>query len=447
MQGQPLVIRLAILGGPLLLVAVGAAMPGLIFLVLPVLAAVAGALLLWEFPLVVVALVLATLPMGLELNLGINSNTVVAGQKAGLIFASAVCIVRRGFSGQFNGPALAFIGSAFVAPLLGQLHPGNTPGDLVRSMIGTLSPFAILWVRLDRRWCERIILLVVLSPLIAIACGLPLAAVGMRPMLASDQTGVIRLQGSTIAAFVGYFGTIATMAAFAEYVLSGRQRWLALTAAAGLCVVASGTRVPTLSAFLFCLLVLCFARGRTFNVSRRGQLWMLGGAAVTLGGMVVLPSFIRRSLSGPGGGIQASGRDVIWPIYARAIEQFPLFGQGIGTYRVLVDPDDVRYLGTLAAHNEYLRLGADIGIVGVVTVVLGHAALLVRAWRLFNQPEQVVMRAFSLVLAIYSLTDNTLIATPAMTLYAWVAAFIERARRRAEDEQLVRPRRAPLSRA
>ena len=56
-----------------------------------------------------------------------------------------------------------------------------------------------------------------------------------------------------------------------------------------------------------------------------------------------------------------------------------------------------------------------------------------------------MIQAFGLAFGLHCVTDNTLIAPQAVVLYAWLATFVERARRRAEDEGRLRRRRAPLA--
>ena len=67
-----------------------------------------------------------------------------------------------------------------------------------------------------------------------------------------------------------------------------------------------------------------------------------------------------------------SGRDIIWPYFLDAIEQRPLFGFGLGAGKLIVDPEDptIKLLGSSAAHNEYLRLAVDAGIVGCAAIFL-----------------------------------------------------------------------------
>lgn len=447
MGGMPWQLRLGLLALPVVLPAFAYVLPGQFITVLPLLGVLGIAVVGWEFSSLAVLGLVALIAVSPEQHVGEAGNTVLALQKAGLLAGAIALVLQRGFSGQFNGPAFAFLLAPVLTVCFGTLHPDLKPGDMLRGLLGSIAPFAMIWVRSSRPLIRWMILVAACAPLISAVAGVPLIGIG-HPIFGQDQNGVVRFQGAGIPAYLAYLGEIGTYAAFAEYVLTGRTQWLALAAAAFGCIVASGTRVPMATALLFCLVVLVFARSRNFTAGLRLRLWMMGLAAAVVGVIVLGPAIAQRTFgSGAGAmGFNASGRDVIWPLFVAAIKQHPLFGQGVGTYRVLIDPDDVKYIGTMAAHNEYLRLAGDIGIVGVLLLVAGHVAWFRREWRFLLQPERVVVIAFGLAFALHSLTDNTLIAPQAVILYAWMAAFLQRARRRAEEEGRTRLRRAPIGR-
>lgn len=448
MDGLALPLRLGLVLLPLVLAAFGLAAPTVYLSVLPLFALPALAVIAWELagPLLVAAV--AMVAISPEYHLGSQATTVIALHKGAVIGLVGIVVLRRGFSGQFNGPAFAFLAGGTLTVVFGQLYPALAPDEMLRSLFGSIAPFAIIWARTERRWHEPMILAAAIGPLASIVAGAALTVTGHN-LFGFDQNNVMRLQGAAIPAFLGYLGEIGTFAAFAEYARTGRVRWLLLAGAAYASILASGTRVPMATALLFGVIVLSFARGPNFGIAPRLRLWVLGGFLAVLIGAVVGPTLIARTF-GHGGaqaGVNFSGRDVIWPLFIDAVSRHPLFGQGIGTGRFLAPEDAVRYLGSNAVHNEYLRLSADMGIIGVLLLVAGHVAWLRRDWRVFTQVERTVIVAVGVAFALHSVTDNTLIAPQAVVLYAWLATFVERARRRAEDEGRLRRRQAPLARA
>lgn len=432
MDGMPLPLRWGLLGGAVLLAALAGIAPETTVTLLPLLLALAAGMLAWEFSSAALLALLALITASPEFHVGTEPGLVIALHKAGIIAIAAVLVVQRGFSGQFNGPAFAFIAALALTFVFGTLHPALAGADIARSLLGSLAPFVPIWLRLDARWRQRVILLAALGPLLALLAAVPLQVLGLYSLWAAEYTGVPRLQGAGLAAYLAYLGEIGTYAAFAEYAVSGRRRWLYLAGAAYVCVLASATRVPMATALLFCLIVLAFGRGPHFGTARRLRLWLLGGGALLAGGMLIGPSLLARTLSDGAGqaGLNLSGRDIIWPLFADAVAQHPLFGQGIGTGRLLVPIEAVQLIGSNAVHNEYLRLAVDMGLVGVGLLVLGHFAWFRREWRFLTSLERTVVWAFAIGFALHSITDNTLIAPQATLMYAWLATFLQRARAR-----------------
>lgn len=444
MGSAPWPVRGGLLLLPLVLPALAYLLPSQFISLLAVLGALGVAVLGWEFASAALLGLVGLIALSPEQHVGEAGAAVLAAHKAGVIGVCVLLVVQRGFSGQFNGPAFAFLLAPVLTIAFGSLHPALSMGDMLRSLLGSIAPFALIWVRSTETLRRGLILVAAASPLISVAAGVPLLAIG-HPLFGFDQNYVLRFQGAGIPAFLGYLGEIGTYAAFAEYALTGRTRWLATAVAAFACIAASGTRVPMATAMLFCLIVLAFARSRNLTAGPRLRLWLMGLGAVGIGALLLGPSLLQRTFGIGAGtvGFNASGRDVIWPLFVAAIERHPFFGQGVGTYRVLVDPEQVKYLGSIAAHNEYLRLAADIGIVGLLLLVAGHVAWLGREWRHLMQPERVVVIAFAIAFALHSITDNTLIAPQAIIMYAWLATFLERARRRAEAAGRAGVRHAP----
>lgn len=423
-------------------------MPGLYLTILPLLGAIAIGVVVWEFPEPALIALYSTVPMGLENILGRDPSTIVSLQKTCMIGVCAILIVKRGFSGQFNGPALAITVAAFFSGMFGSVHGKIDLSSMMRALLGSIAPFVVIWIRPRQTTRNHLILAVALGPLLSVAFGIALNIFGIHALFGVDQYGIPRLQGTTIPAFMAFLAVAAVMASFTEYALSGEARWLLLTIAAALCVLASGTRIPIVCVVLFCLIVLLFGRGPRFGVRRRGRLWLMALAGATLAALALGPALFARTFgrTGANAGLNTSGRDVLWPIYANAISRYPLFGQGIGTYRVLVDPEDVKYQGTLAAHNEYLRIGADLGVVGLTLIIVGHVIWFHTQWRFLNKIERVVVVAFGISFACYSLTDNTMIAPITPNIYLWLAMLMDRARARAEEQGRATWRGSPLSR-
>jgi O-antigen ligase len=90
-------------------------------------------------------------------------------------------------------------------------------------------------------------------------------------------------------------------------------------------------------------------------------------------------------------------------------------------------------IGTNAAHDEYLRIAVEGGGFGLVLLILSLALWLRFGTRRMAGGQRAVMICVFLAFAAHSATDNTLIATTASLMFAWVSAVFARA----EAEALV----------
>ena len=108
----------------------------------------------------------------------------------------------------------------------------------------------------------------------------------------------------------------------------------------------------------------------------------------------------------------------------------PWFGWGTGAGNAVIPPDGqiVKILHTWAAHNEYLRLNVEGGVVGEGLLIGLFAAWVLVRTRASPPPERRIMRLAFLALAGHAATDNVLISTPACVLFAFSAAVFARAR-------------------
>jgi O-antigen ligase len=111
--------------------------------------------------------------------------------------------------------------------------------------------------------------------------------------------------------------------------------------------------------------------------------------------------------------VDTSGRLGMWPVIWDEASKRPILGAGVGAARPFVtrfwDP------GVAHPHNEYLRIYFEQGLVGLAIFL---AVLVWQFWELFRQcgratglTQHVFVACFLgfLVLAITSITDNTLI--------------------------------------
>ena len=108
--------------------------------------------------------------------------------------------------------------------------------------------------------------------------------------------------------------------------------------------------------------------------------------------------------------IPATGREKLWPIAWDAFTGRPIFGNGLGaTTHLLMEAFPDNLTGHIV-HNEYLRIAAETGIVGIVLFLCFFVAVSIRLFIQWLRGNNTALMALS-VLAIYGLTmitDNSL---------------------------------------
>lgn len=173
--------------------------------------------------------------------------------------------------------------------------------------------------------------------------------------------------------------------------------------------------IPVMGLILFALF---FSKKHKISVA-------LGISFVLIGSLSVAYSFIPQvslvfdrlftDTSDP-----LSGREVFWTYATQMFESSPLFGRGFLSFNAYVNAQGFRYYGQLwnyQAHNVYLQLLAELGIIGCLLFVSLLFALIFGLIRNFLKQkncsgfEPVILLTavyWTLLIAVYSLTGNTI---------------------------------------
>ncbi|GGP27882.1 O-antigen ligase family protein [Silvimonas amylolytica] len=225
---------------------------------------------------------------------------------------------------------------------------------------------------------------------------------GIGSVLAHDYTGVTRLQGNSIPAFLaaaGFAGSIA--AAFLTTLFD--RRCIVLTAINLAITILTATRMPSAAALIAVSVIL-------FSGLRSG-VWRL---ILVVYGIAVLATFfavfggelITRLEAGG-----SSGRELMWNSLLASLERYPWTGVGFGHHGLLIPESVSHFTGTVAAHNEYLRMAVELGYVGAGIFLVLFLAIF---GRLLLDPRNGNRLAFFVTVAMYlmdSYSDNTITAT------------------------------------
>ena len=85
-----------------------------------------------------------------------------------------------------------------------------------------------------------------------------------------------------------------------------------------------------------------------------------------------------------------NGRIYIWKETLRSIQKRPLLGVGIGNFPTILKQNPTAIKAGASAHNLYLHIAAELGIIGFIIFILIIYEILSRGWQLFRQEEGIV---------------------------------------------------------
>jgi O-antigen ligase len=354
---------------------------------------------------------------------------LIALLKAAGIMLVVILALRAGARLDAFNPAYAFAWM-FITGLAHGLYPGLTVADSLRSLAGSAAPFLFAFVRLPAAWCRAVIRATILGPLWSVAVGGVLQSAHVHALYDSELGG-IRLTGPGEAPFLAGFTLIAVYAGL-QKLLSTPNRADALLLIANLFILLlTGARAPL-------ALAACIATAALFlpapHITAHVRLTILAaaGALASLAAMFLGSlKFLRViGLAQAGEATNLSNRGLTWPYFQRAIHDSPWVGWGAGAGKVVIPlhAPVSTLIGTNAAHNEYLRIGAEGGLCGVALLVLLLALWAATNTSAMPPAERWLIRLVFFALAVHSWTDNTLIATTSSILFIWLAAVFATAR-------------------
>jgi len=148
---------------------------------------------------------------------------------------------------------------------------------------------------------------------------------------------------------------------------------------------------------------------------RRAMMVLIpAGVAVVAAIFSMVPDLASKAL---GRDATLSGRTELWGQSVRAFQSKPLFGYGYGSFWEAYNPLAIRIWEAIEwnapnAHNGFLEVGLDLGVLGVALTAAVVMESLVRALKLFSRPEfsMAAITAFVLIFGVLleSLTEANL---------------------------------------
>jgi len=437
-------IALAFRVFPLLLASLFAvlalASPDSLFLLGQVAVVATVGLLAFVFPTTVLTIAVVSLTFSPEnlmvfdqLNLPMNVSAV---HKFLVLVAAVPMILRYGVNWRINGPLFAILLFLATSLVFGDVHPALSQFQIAKSLIALLIPWLFLNVKFDDKTVDGLLLGIALMPIISVLAAIPVEMTGALNRIGepfqtiqSDYTGAARLTGMNYPAFLAFFGYVSFLVCLYKMVIENRRGFIFLLLLNLALIIFSGTRMPSLLAVMLAGLMIFFASKETLKGASKVNLLLLGLVFVSVVMVFYWPQLEARMFAQTSdSAVNLSGRDEIWSYFLAAFHESPVFGKGVGAGVVLLE--DVIIYSSTAAHNEYLRLLVDGGIVGLLLYIGGVVVHLAFDAKYLTRDEKVLIFGFFFLLAIYSLTDNALTAPPTLVMGLVVAIFLQKARRK-----------------
>ena len=169
------------------------------------------------------------------------------------------------------------------------------------------------------------------------------------------------------------------------------------------------------SIFLCVTIVCAFLLFRFFSQKiHRRRRYFLGFSVVVAGAVAYCVSHFSEILSLVGRGENMSGRFLIWSLVWTAISTHPVLGYGYGAFWRGLDGPSADLWDALGsqflfhAHNGFLDIWVDIGLLGLAVFLVGYIYYLRRSWLLYFktvEPELIWPVLFMTFLLLADLTE------------------------------------------
>lgn len=181
--------------------------------------------------------------------------------------------------------------------------------------------------------------------------------------------------------------------------------------------VRAGSATATVAAVMVVVVLLTVLVMRTTTRAGQRARYYVAYAVVALGGLAAAWAFRDRLFSTLGRSTDLTGREGIWEqVLARASER-PIVGWGFSTPWITTDPAFDGWIidhgqSVMQAHNMWIDVFLQLGIVGVVLIVAANLAFVWRSWFFaVDRPrwDLVADRPYSAVTLLPTLTGAVLL--------------------------------------
>jgi len=335
--------------------------------------------------------------------LHLEGNVANVVQKLLFIFAGAAFIMTRPAHRGVIALMCAIAVLTFVCAI-GTDYPGFQWRLYCGGLVSIVAPFVLMTAQPQARDRRLVLLVLAAMPVLMVLLGALYQVVGIGHLITSDSSGGARLSGTqdgpaflSGAAFTGTFAALE----LAEQWSLGYAGLLLLDIVV---LVLAGGRTPLALAVLVCGIAYLRSFRRVPLLKFFVPVWLLTFAAA---GVVGLHGFAIQHLMST----TMSNRDLIWAVLRRHLDAHPWFGVGLGNQQLLMyEGLKARGAGTIAGHNEYLRLAVELGYPGVILFFLLTWAICFLVWNSAWVRRDPMFPVYVAAFYLYAITDNAFLA-------------------------------------
>lgn len=275
--------------------------------------------------------------------------------------------------------------------------------------------YALLAFKPEQRDAEVIIVTIAFVPILSAVLGLLYQLAGLHALFSIEYaSGVWRFSGSLIPAYLSGMAMCGSFSALFLALAQHRSKYWLVFVANIMILLLAGGRAALAVTIIMCAACLFWAPG----VRMKEKLWTVGLMLFALPAFAAVfgPKLVERFIKSGD-----NGREMLGAYVSGLADEYPWTGIGFG-HQFFATPNRIRVMtGTYAAHDDYLRLEAEIGKIGMpVMYGLMTLAVLRASWTK-NGPNVIVLTAWAGFLFL-SMTDNVL-AGPAYFPLIVVAAM------------------------
>lgn len=290
--------------------------------------------------------------------------------------------------GRHNAITIPFVGMITVT-LFTALMSKNPSFSWSIYVNGTIQ-FLIIYLMLSTVPSEKTRTFLLKSfcflPIVSVVLGTVYYFAFGRPLFYTEwASGMPRLQGSLIPAFLASLCITAVYSSFHAIYRIDRRYWYLLIVN-GLILVLTAARMA-----LFLTAIIAFVT-IFFGVKKNATLKVWSSIAMIFATLIFIAVFgevlvARMENSG------LNGRDVLWNYMNALSEKYKSFGIGLGHQYIMIPDKITNVTSTVAAHNEYIRLKLELGTVPFyifISLYLGALVALINSKLCANRVELFV---------------------------------------------------------